>query len=160
MEQMREIRFLKLLFCFKKPEIINLDYLYVLIKDKPTLFVVWEIKNVWSVKLIPFNRRFYKPQNAIIISIPQEQHKITFKAANFWRKKSISLTLCAVQLNELATAQLIQGFRPLNKVSVSTPHISAIRKIESIKPFCVKPKNSVIKKIDRFNIQIQNINYQ
>lgn len=160
MEQMAAIRFLTLLFCFKKPKVINLDYLHVLIKDKPTLFVVWEIKNVWSVKLIPLNRRYYKPQNAIIISIPQEQHMITLKAASFWKKKSIRLSLCAVQLNELATAQLIQGFRPLNKVSVSTPHISAIRKIESIKPFCVKPKNSVIKKIDRFNIQIQNINYQ
>ena len=138
---------------------MNLSFLHVFIKDKPTLFIVWEIKNVWSVKLIPLNHSYYTAQNAIIISIPKEQHQVTLKAANFWRKISIVLTLCPVELDELAASQLIQGFRPLNKVAISTPHISGIRNLKSIKPFCVKQKNSGIKKIDRFNINIHPYNY-
>ena len=156
---MAALRILKLLLCFKKPGIINLSYLHVFIKDKPTLFIVWEIKNVWSVKLIPLNQSYHTAQNAIIISIPKEQHQVTLKAVNFWRKKSVTFNLCAVELDEVATAQLIKGFRPLNKVAISAPHVSGIRNLESIKPFYVKQWNNVIEKIDRFNIQIQHFNY-
>lgn len=157
---MSVIRFFRLLFCFKKPRVINLSYLHVFIKDRPTLFIVWEIKNVWSVKLIPINRNYYSTQQAIIISIPKDQQLLTLKASNFWRKKNVKLNLCAVQLDELATAQLIQGFRPLNKIGVSTPQVSAIRNFKSVKPSYIKQGNTSIKKIDRFNIQIQHFNYQ
>jgi hypothetical protein len=156
---MAALRILRLLFCFKKPGVINLSYLHVFIKDKPTLFIVWEIKNVFSVKLVPLKLSYFTPQNAIIISIPKEQQQVTLKATNFWRKKRITLTLCAVALDELATAQLIQGFRPLNKLAISAPHVSGIRNLESIKPFYVKQRNNVIKKIDRFNMNIQPFNY-
>jgi len=156
---MAALRILRLLFCFKKPGVINLSYLHVFIKDKPTLIIVWEIKNVWSVKLIPLNHSYYTAQNAIIISIPQPQQLVTLKASNFWRSRSIVLALCAVELDEQATAQLIKGFRPFSKVEISAPHVSGIRNLESVKPFCVKQRNSIIKKIDRFNINIHRFNY-
>jgi hypothetical protein len=121
------VRILKLLFCFKKPEFINLSYINVLVKDKPLLFIVWEIKNAWSVKLIPLQRRHYETKKVLILSIPKEQNDITIKAVNFWRKTKMGLTMYAVELDEASTAQLIQGFRPLNKVEVSAPHVSGIR---------------------------------
>jgi hypothetical protein len=156
---MAALRILKLLFCFKKPGVINLSYMHVFIKDKPTLFIVWEIKNVWSVRLIPLKHIYHTAQNTLVISIPREQHQVTLKAANFWRKTSIVLTLCAVELDELATAQLIHGFRPLNKIKVSAPHVSDIRNRILVRPFSVKHTNTVIKKIDRFNINIKPFNY-
>ncbi len=153
------VRILKLLFCFKKPGVINLSYLHVFVKNKPTLFIVWEIKNVWSVKLIPLKRSYYTTHKALIISIPGEQTRVTLKAANFWRRTKVNLTLCAVHLDEVATAQLIKGFRPLNKVEVYAPIVTRILNRVLIRSFSIKPKNTVIKKIDRFNIQIQPFNY-
>ena len=156
---MAAIKFLKLLFCFKKPGVINLSYLHVFIKDKPTLFVVWEIKNAWSVKLIPLKRSYYIAQKALVISIPEEQTQVTLKAANFWRRTKVNLSLCAVHLDEVATVQLINGFRPLNKVEVSAPIVTRIVNRVSIKSFSIKHRNSVIKKLDRFNIHIHPFNY-
>lgn len=156
---MAAIRFLKLLFCFKKPGVINLSYLHVFIKDKPTLFIVWEIKNVWSVKLIPLKRSYYTAQKALVISIPEEQTQVTLAAANFWRRTKVNLTLCAVRLDEAATARLINGFRPLNKVEVSVPIVTRILNRVLIRPFSIKQRNRVIKKMYRFNIHIQPLNY-
>lgn len=156
---MAVLRILKLLFCFKKPEVINLSYLHVFIKDKPTLFIVWELKNVWSVKLIPLKRSYYTGLMALVITIPENRYQINLKATNFWRKTSVVLDLCAVELDTLSTAQLIHGFWPLNKVEVSAPQISAIINLVSIRSFCVKQRNSGIKTIDHFNINIQPFNY-
>jgi hypothetical protein len=156
---MTAIRILKLLFCFKKPELINFSYLSVLVKDKPTLFIVWEIKNVWSVRLIPLKHSYYTSKNTLVLSIPKEQNLITLKAANFWRKKSIKLTMHAVELDEATTVQLINGFRPLNKLEVYAPLVLNIKNKVAIKPVNVKQRNSCIKKLDRFNINIQPFIY-
>ena len=156
---MSAMRFLKLLFCFKKPGVINLSYLHVFIKDNPTLFIVWEIKNAWSVKLVPLKRSYYTAQKALAISIPEEQAQVTLKAANCWRRTKVNLTLCAVQLDEFATAQLINGFRPLNKVKVAAPLIAAIRSRPVIKPVSIQPRNAVIKQIKRFPIHIHSLHY-
>jgi hypothetical protein len=156
---MTAFKILKLLFCFKKPEVLNLSYLHVLIRDKPTLFVVWEIKNVWSVKLIPLDRSYYIAQNAIIISIPKDQNQVTLKAANFWKKTNIGLAMCTVQFDEVSTAQFIQGFRPLNKLEVCAPVVFNIKNKLAIKPVSIKQRNSFIKKIDCFNINVQRFNY-
>lgn len=153
------VKILKLLFYFGKPEITNLSYLNVLIKDKPALFVVWEIKNAWSVKIIPLKPRYYTAKKALILSIPKDQKVITLKAANFWRKTTLNLTMRAVDLDETTTAQLINSFRPLNKMELCVPHLSNIRNKVAIKPVSIKQRNSFIKNINRFNINIQPFNY-
>jgi len=158
-DAMAAFSILKLLFCFRKPRVLNLSYIHVLIKNKPTLFVVWEIKNAWSVKLIPLKRSYNTAQKALIISIPAEQAQVTLKAANCWRRTKVNLTLCAVQLDEVATAQLISGFRPLNKVEVAAPLIAAIRSRAVIKPVSIQPRNAVIKQINRFPIHIHSLHY-
>ena len=156
---MTALRILKLLFCFKKPGIIQLSYIHVLVKNKPAFFIVWDIKNVWWVKLHPITRRYYDAQKALVLAMPQEQQQLTLKAANFWRRKRITLTLHAVALDEAAAAQLIQGFRPLSRIEVAAPLISNISNKAVIKPAGIRQKNTCIKKIDRFNIHIQHINY-
>jgi len=153
------VRILKLLFCFKKPRVINLSYLNVFVKDKPVLFIVWEIKNGWFIRFIPLKRRHYETQNALVLSIPKGQKEITLKAANFWRKTTVNLTMRAVDLDKTTTAQLINSFRPLNKLEVLAPLISNIRNKVAIKPVNIKQRNSFIKTIDRFNINIQPFNY-
>lgn len=156
---MNAVRILKLLFCFKKPQVINLSYLNVFVKDKPALFIVWEIKNVWSVKFIPLKRRHYETQNALVLTIPNDQKEVTLQASNFWRKKTVNLTMRAVELDEATIDQLIDSFRPLNKLEVYAPLISNISNQVVIKPVNIKQRNSFIKKIARFHINIQTFNY-
>lgn len=153
------VRILKLLFCFKRPELINFSYINVLINDKPTLFVVWEIKNVWSVKIIPLKRRYFTTKNTLILSIPKDQNEVVFKASNLWRETNIKLTMRAVELDEVTIAQLIDGFRPLSKLEVSAPIVWNIRNKIAMKSISIKQKNSFIKEIDPFNINIHPFNY-
>lgn len=153
-------RILKLLFCFKKPSVIQLSYLPVLVKDKPVLFVVWEIENAWWVKFTPPTRRYATAKNAVLLTIPNHLNQVTLKAYNCWRKTSIQLSIHAVQLDEATTAQLIDGFRPLNKTGVNTPSVSHIKNQISISPFAIQLRDSSIKQINRFNITIQPIHYQ
>lgn len=156
---MSATRILKLLLCFKKPEIIHLSYINVLIKDKPVLFIAWEIENSLSVKLIPLRRRYAEGVNALILSMPKELNEVTVKAANFWRKAIVSLPVCTVELDEVATAQLISGFRPLSKLEVHAPYIAGIRSKAKVSSFNIKQRSTCIKNIDRFNINIQSFNY-
>jgi hypothetical protein len=156
---MDAVKILKLLVCFKKPELIHLSYINVLVKEKPILFIVWEVKNGWSVKFIPLKRRYHEASNALVLSIPEELNEITLKAANFWRKTRITFTMCAVELDRVATAQLIHDFWHLNKVEALAPLVLNIKNKATIKPVSIKQRNSFIKKIDRFNINIQPFNY-
>lgn len=156
---MKALRILSLLFCFKKPQIKQLSYIHVLVKDKPTLLIVWEIKNVLSVKLYPLNHRYFDSNKALVISIPKEQQQFSLKAANFWRKKRITLNIQPVALDEVTAAELINGFRPLNKLEVAAPIIFRINNMAAIKPTSIQQKHTCIKKIERFNINIQHINY-
>lgn len=156
---MAATRFLKLLFCFKKPELINFSYISVFIKNKPTLFIVWEIKNACSVKLIPLKRKYYTAKKAMVLSIPGQQEEIIFKAANYWRRRIVKLAVRAVGLDEAATAQLINGFRPLNKQEVAAPVISGIRNRASLKHVNIHQRSCVVKNIHRFNINIQPFTY-
>lgn len=151
---------LKRLFCFKKPRILQLSYLPVLVKEKPLLFVAWETANAWSVKFIPLKCRQDASKHAAIISVPHHQREVTLKVANYWRSTTIYLSLYPVQLDESATMQLIDGFRPLNKIEVNTPLVAHTKNRISIKHPNLKQLNSSIKKIDRFQVTIQPIHYQ
>lgn len=153
-------RILKLLFCFKKPRVIQLSYLPVLIKDKPVLFVAWDMENVGWIKFTPPARRYTTAKNAVLLTIPNHLNQVTLKACNCWRKISIYLPIHAVQLEEAALAQLIDGFRPLNKTGVHTPSVSHIKNRISIMPFTIQLRDNSIQQIDRFNVTIQPIHYQ
>jgi hypothetical protein len=79
-------RILKLLFCFKKPRVIQLSYLPVLVKDKPVLFVAWDIENVGWVKFTPPNRRYTTAKNAVLLTIPNHLNQVALKASNCWKR--------------------------------------------------------------------------
>lgn len=157
---MMSIRILKLLFCFKKPRVLKLSYLPVLIIDKPVLFVAWDIENAGWVKFTPPERRYAAETNAVLLTIPNQQNQVILKAYNCWRKTSIQLSIHAVQLDDAAMAQLIDGFRPLNKTNVNIPSVSHIKNQVSIKPFAIQLRDSSIQQINRFNVTIQPIHYQ
>lgn len=156
---MAAIRFLKLLFCFKKPELINFSYISVFIKNKPVLFIVWEIKNTLSVKLVPLKGKYYATKKALVLAIPQQQDEIIFKAFNCWRRKMVRLAIHAVELDEATTTQLISGFRPLNKLEIAAPFVSNIRNKASLKQFSIKKKKCAVIELPRFNISMQPFIY-
>lgn len=145
----------KLLFCFKKPEVIHLSYIPVLIKDKPVLFVAWDIMNARAVRFIPLRRRYHNNVSAAILAVSKDLREVTLKFANFWRSTTIRISIYAVQLDEATTAQLIHSFRPLNTTVVNTPLVSRIRNLAVIRPISISQRSTSIKKIDRFNTTIK-----
>lgn len=157
---MMATRILKLLFCFEKPRVVQLSYLPVFVMDKPVLFVAWDIENAGWVKFTPPSRRYPAAKNAILLTIPNQLNHVTLKASNCWRKTSILLSIHPVELDKAALAQLIHGFRPLNKTGVNTPSVSNIKNRVSIRPFAIQLQGSSIKQIDRFNVTIQPFHYQ
>lgn len=144
----------KYLFCFKKPRLTQLCYLPVLIKDKPVLFVAWDITHAWSVRFIPLKQTHNAANNAAVVSIPAHLNQVTLEASNYWRKTTINLTLHAVELDEITTAKLIDGFRPLNKTEVNTPLVTHIKNKVVPKNMNIHQRNSAIQHIDRFKITI------
>ncbi|TWI78004.1 hypothetical protein IQ13_4248 [Lacibacter cauensis] len=143
------------LFCFKKPRVIQLSYLPMLVKNKPFLFVAWELKHAYTVKFIPLRNRYHAAHNAAVVTIPAHFSQITFKAANYWRKTTIILQLQMVQLDEAATAQLIDGFQPLNKTVLHTPQIAHLRNNISCKRLKTQQRFCTIKQINQFKVTTQ-----
>lgn len=135
---------------------MQLSYLPVLVKDKPILFIAWEIKNAYCVKFIPLRRRYYTKKNAVLISTPNHLHQVTLKVSNIWRKTTINLSIHAIQLDEAAMAQLINAFHPLNKTKVNAPLAAHINNQLFIKPLTIHQYNSAIKQVDPFNVTIQS----
>lgn len=152
-------KILKQLFCFKKPKLIQLSYLPVLVKDKPVLFVTWELENVGMVKFLPLQHRYITPKNTVLLAIPANLQQVTLRASNYWRKTNINLRIHTVELDEPTLAKLIDGFRPLNKTYVNTPAVLQIKNKIFIKRIAIQLRDSSIKQIDRFNINMQPIHY-
>lgn len=152
---MRTASILKCFFCFKKPRVVKLSYLPVLVKDKPVLFVAWEIKHAWSVRFIPLRQKHNAARNAAIVSVPNHLKQVTLKAGNCWRTTTIRLSLHAVQLDEAGTAHLIDGFRPLHKTAVHTPVAAYINSPVLTRPLNIQQRNSSIQQVDRFKVAIQ-----
>jgi hypothetical protein len=156
---MRSVRFLPLIFCFKKPEIIHLSYINVLVKNKPVLFIAWQVKHARLIKLLPLKRRYFGLNNAIILALPIERTEVKLTIVNFWRQTAIKLDLNTVEMDQTTTAQLIHGFHPLNKMEVHAPLIFWIKNNLEIKLFPLEQKSNPIKVTARFNINIQHFNY-
>ena len=146
---------IKWLFCFKKPLVEQLSYIPVLVKDKPVLFVAWQVKYARSVQFKPLNCRYFTVQNAVMLALPHQLQVVTLKASNCWRKTIIHLPLQAVQLNEAAVAQLIDGFRPLNKTDIHTPLVAHIKSRIIATPYSIQQHSNSIKNIDRFKVAVQ-----
>lgn len=150
---------LGLLFRFRKPGIINLSYIHVMVKDKPTLFIAWEVKHAWVVKIKSIRGRYYGSQQALIITAPAEQQAIVVKFANIWRSIEIILPMQLVQLDRSALAQLISGFKPMTDLSVDIPAPSKTSPAFQIKS---SPLRNLIKPVEvlrRSDISIQPFNY-
>lgn len=156
---MTVLRVLKLLFCFKKPEVKNLSYINVLVDQKPILFIVWEVKNAGFVKLIPFKGRYYSSQKAMALSLLYDRQQITMKTANFWRSTKTVLNMQAVQLDQATLSELIKGFRPLNKIEVDSPVLYNIRNRVSIKNLTITARSKPMELKQRFGANIQPFNY-
>jgi hypothetical protein len=149
---------LRLLFCFRKPGIKNLSYIHVMVEDKPTLFIAWEVEHAWVVKLKPIKGKYYASQKALVIAAPGELQEIVLKVANFWRSYEKVLPLQVVQLDKNALSELISGFRPMNKVSVNTPAVSKVRNQLQVKRSIIRHNVKPVE-LQRSTINIQPFNY-
>lgn len=153
------ISVLKLLFCFRKPDVKSLTYINVIVANKPSLFIVWEIENVLYVKLASYKGRHYAKKRAMVISTAGGQQEIIMKATNFWRTTKTVLQIRVVQLDKAIVSELINGFRPLSRKEVIIPFISKINANFEIKQIIVSNQIKPFKIKERFNINIQNFNY-
>ena len=156
---MSSVRFFSLLFCFRKPEIVHLSYLNLLVKEKPVLLIVWEIKNARCIKFLPLKGRHYALKNAALLSIPEDRREISIRIVNFWRGITKDITMHAVELDANTTTQLIDGFRPLNKIRIHTPVISRISNHIGVKPVIMVQRSNSITVTNRFPINIKPFNY-
>lgn len=137
--------FLVSIFQFRKPIFSELDFIDLIIDNKPLLLIVWKIKWATKVKIIPLNEKF-KNAGSFILKIPTDIEFIQIVAINLWRKNIREIQLKHTQLDDATSAFLIKQFQPLTTLEVKKSIIT-LRHIKSegkksiihIKPFKVYP---------------------
>lgn len=147
------------LILFRKPKFAELDFVDLIIEDKPLFLIAWKIKNGYSIKLNPLHKTVRKVEGSFISELPPNTNSIELIASNFWRKNKRRIYLKHTKLNDVASQALIQQFKPLSTVEISdliisTKNCNAIIKQANIqtRPFAITMKYNP-------NIKSTNINY-
>lgn len=81
---------------FRKPAIVSIDYVPLLVQQKPILLLSWDFPHPYSLRLKPLNRTYHQAAGAYILRLEENAHEITLTVRSFWRRTSVQLKLVPV----------------------------------------------------------------
>jgi hypothetical protein len=109
---------IQMLWNLRKPRFKNLDFVDLIIDEKPLFLLAWELSNGNGIRIINPSGLYRNPEGSIVITIPKDLDTITVTAFNYWRKNSVTVRLKHTQLDTETAASLIQNLRVFNTVKI------------------------------------------
>lgn len=122
--------FIRWLFDFRKPKILHLDFIDVVIADKMLLLLSWRLKRGHSLAIPVIGKKYSSRENAVVLKLPGHVDTVVITVSSFWRKTRYPLYLKKLKLDKGAADLLISRFRPFIMPSVSMKEVRT-KKLEA-----------------------------
>lgn len=81
---------------FRKPATISIDYIPLLVQQKPVLLLSWNFPHAYSLRLKPVKRTYHQSSGAYILRLEENCEEVTLTIKSFWRRTRLELKLVPV----------------------------------------------------------------
>jgi|GEM_PF-5479793 len=87
---------------FRKPATVSIDYIPLLVQQKPVLLLCWNFPHAYSLRVKPINRTYHQAAGSYIIRLEENCNEITLSIRSFWRRTLLKLKLVKVMISWLS----------------------------------------------------------
>lgn len=98
------------LFNFKRPQFTQLDFIDLVIDDKPIFLLTWQSSNAHSL-IIQSICKYRLSQGSIIVQIPASLDHLTLRLKNTWRSTRLDVTILHTRLDQKTASMLLKQIR-------------------------------------------------
>jgi hypothetical protein len=146
-------------FLFKEPCFEHLDFIDLVIDDKPIFMVAWQLKWASTVRIRPVTKSYRKKEGSVLLHVPHNIQSVEIIASNFWRKKRKTVYFKHTRLDDAAARFLIKHFKPLTTVPAKRKVISLRDKLSSVKKAIIHVKVLSIHSKKTISLKSQKFKY-
>ncbi|MBO9657417.1 MAG: hypothetical protein J7527_01195 [Chitinophagaceae bacterium] len=108
---------------FRKPATVSIDYVPLLIQQKPVLLLSWNFPHAYSLRLKPLKKTYHQASGAYILRLEQNCDLLTLIIKSFWRKTTLHLKLVPVP----ATPVMLRMLERDLAISVSLQMVKPVK---------------------------------
>jgi hypothetical protein len=105
---------LRYLFNFKRPVFTELDFVDLVIDEKPVFLIVWKSENAHLLKIKSF-AKYYKEEGSAIILIPSTSNELTIKLKSIWRSTTLKVDILHTQIDQRTAAFLLDKIKQVKQ---------------------------------------------
>jgi len=110
----RIYRGIRLLFHFQAPRLEQLNYLDVVVTQKPLLLVSWNSKYHYLIKIPVVKKRYHTRSGSVLIKLPTGLGSIEILVWSLWRKRTYVLPINSFAIDPRAFEQYINSYNILD----------------------------------------------
>lgn len=107
---------------FRKPATVSIDYIPLLIQQKPVLLLCWSFPHAYSLRLKPLKKTYHQASGAYILRLKEDCDELTLTIKSFWRKTTLKLKLVPVP----ATPVMLQMLERNLAISISLQMVTPL----------------------------------
>jgi hypothetical protein len=131
-------------FNFKKPVFTELDFIDLVVDEKPLFLIVWRSKNAHLLKIKSF-KKYRKSEGSVILLIPSSSNHLTIQLKNIWRSIELRVDIQHTQLDEKTASFLLDKIKqvkpngeiiwrtPLSMIHLQVKQLIILKRIAGVK---------------------------
>lgn len=81
---------------FRKPPIVSIDYIPLLVQQKPVLLLSWNFPHAYSLRLKPMSKTYHQASGAYILRLDENCEEITLIIQSLWRQTKLKFKLVPI----------------------------------------------------------------
>lgn len=106
----KQLALLRYLFNFRKPVFTELDFVDLVIDDKPLFLIAWKSENAYLLNIKSF-AKYYKGEGSAIILISSSTNELTIKLKNIWRSTTLKIDVLHIQIDQRTASFLLDNIK-------------------------------------------------
>jgi hypothetical protein len=110
----RFYRCILLLFHFRPPRLQDLDYLDLVVTQKPLLLISWNADFPYVIKIPIVKKRYSSRSCSVLIRLPTGLQSLKIVVCSLWRKRTYVLAINSIAIEPGAFRHYINSYVMLN----------------------------------------------
>jgi hypothetical protein len=110
----RVYRCIQLLFHFRRPRVEFLDYIDVVVTQKPLLLISWTSKYPYLFEIPIVRKRYYTCSGSVLIKLPTGLETIEIIVRSLWRRRTYILHLKSFAIDSRTFGEYMNSYKILN----------------------------------------------
>jgi hypothetical protein len=142
---------------FRKPATVSIDYIPLLVQQKPVLLLSWNFPHAYSLSLKPMKKTYHQASGAYILRLEENCKEITLTIRSFWRRTRLQLKLVPVPATDVMLSLLERDLAISISLHMVKP-VQAKTDFEIRRPVYKLPSFNIQSTISTFYIDAEKLN--